>query len=1361
MWHNWLRDGLRTQGSRRPVGNSRSQPRLEPLEERHLLNAAVSVIAQVAQASEVGPSPAIFRFTRTGDLSSPLQANFSLGGTALPGVDYQVMDKTAVFDAGSNTAYVTVLPRNDAQKEGNETVTLTLTSGAGYNVGTTASATATIADAYVPGFPGVFNTPAPALLPGVSNTPGPALPVALTYLEAKTGGGQLQIKFALQINTVEQPFVEFYLDTDQNPTTGDQRANHVAGQEYRVSVPVNLGLANYTLYQEPLTPGQLQEQTVAQNVGVQNQNGLYVLNIPLSELVSKPGNPPPTAVDVFAFAYGYSDGLNNDMGQGDRLPKYGAIDSSTGEVVVRDPVRTRIAYASAAPGSASNGPYNLQGALFTTIADQFNASLSYSQAINPSYATLQGELVLDADRSLATGDIPMTGDITQGTGIPTWGGDTMLNFSIGGIQGPSFTLIHDLFYDPFYDPSANFGGSDNDGRWVYNGSVLTLSSSLSTFEPFEQASQGAQYGSLRVPTDGDMYVRLDMVNDLDVPYDSLPSAPGVVDTATGQALQPLTWDPTRTVSWHESSPGNGDFMDITQIDREVVQNNLVIKIDLGTLPDEWMGQSYVIYLDTDVNASPGINYEVLINPLQGWSSLLFETALVNLSDQTTVSHDAWVNAETHPIEQSVPGSLTVTVPLEVLKNLGPKLGLDVAACNPYGSWLASPSWLVVQTAIPANLPPTVATPASATPSPVTGTTTTLSVLGGDDGGEANLKYTWAATTLPAGASAPTFSVNGTNAAKKTVATFSKAGTYGFTVTIADAGGLTTTSCVNVTVNQTLTSIGISPASVTVKVGGTQQFAATAKDQFGNALATQPSFTWAATAGTITASGLFTAPKTTGSVTVTATSGSFKGSAGVNVTNLVLNLQDQALANLVQSLDADGSISRLDMIQILDSIGSEDGVVDAAEFGDLKTILNNAAMLKIPGYVDVLAGDVVNGNPANAYFQGQVLGNLAAGSSASQLKELVSKWFLGADHPAAYYYDQYNLYHQCQYSSVAGSLFVNGPAYTDMHQGELGDCYLISALGSLAKSSPAVIQNMIIDNGDNTWTVRFYANGTPDYVTVDRMLPTENGNLVFDDYGASPSNAGNVLWIPLVEKAYAEWNETGKEGRDGQNSYWSIAGGASGDVYTQILGHGAQYYTFPGFVGNGYMPGTEQTMINAISSNEAVTIGTYQAGNGLYASHVYMVVGYTMATDTFQLYNPWGVDQPGPLTWTQLSADCDAFWVANTSGTVPIGNGAQAPPLARSIIALPAVPIAGALEVPSGRVSVLIGSPSPSATAMTDHVASPMAKSSIAKTPAAFPTAGTDAFGVSLARVSRPHKTLTKLSPLAVDELFLDTDFLAG
>ena len=44
--------------------------------------------------------------------------------------------------------------------------------------------------------------------------------------------------------------------------------------------------------------------------------------------------------------------------------------------------------------------------------------------------------------------------------------------------------------------------------------------------------------------------------------------------------------------------------------------------------------------------------------------------------------------------------------------------------------------------------PTVATAAAATPNPVTAVSTALSVLGAYNGGESNLTYTWAATTLP-------------------------------------------------------------------------------------------------------------------------------------------------------------------------------------------------------------------------------------------------------------------------------------------------------------------------------------------------------------------------------------------------------------------------------------------------------------------------------------------------------------------------------------------------------------------------------------------------------------------------------------
>ncbi len=181
-----------------------------------------------------------------------------------------------------------------------------------------------------------------------------------------------------------------------------------------------------------------------------------------------------------------------------------------------------------------------------------------------------------------------------------------------------------------------------------------------------------------------------------------------------------------------------------------------------------------------------------------------------------------------------------------------------------------------------NTAPTIATPAAATPSPVTGSTTALSVLGADNGGEASLTYTWATTGTPP--AAVTFSANGTNAAKNTTATFTKAGSYTFQVTVKDAPGLTVTSSIAVTVSQTLTSIVVSPTTATVNTGATQTFTATARDQFATNLTTPPTFTWTVSGGgTISSAGVFTAGSTAGGpYTVTAASGGKSGTASVTV-----------------------------------------------------------------------------------------------------------------------------------------------------------------------------------------------------------------------------------------------------------------------------------------------------------------------------------------------------------------------------------------------------------------------------------------------------------------------------------------------
>jgi hypothetical protein len=184
-----------------------------------------------------------------------------------------------------------------------------------------------------------------------------------------------------------------------------------------------------------------------------------------------------------------------------------------------------------------------------------------------------------------------------------------------------------------------------------------------------------------------------------------------------------------------------------------------------------------------------------------------------------------------------------------------------------------------------NQPPTVATAASAAPATVTGKTTALSVLGADDGGESNLTYSWTMTSGPSGAN-PTFSVNGTNAAKTTTATFDRAGSYTFRVTITDAGGLTTTSSVNVTVVQKLTSIKLSPTTATVTQGGTVQLSAMGYDQFAIALTKQPTFTWKRVSGpgTVSSSGLYKAPaSSTGTATVRASAGGVSAQATITVT----------------------------------------------------------------------------------------------------------------------------------------------------------------------------------------------------------------------------------------------------------------------------------------------------------------------------------------------------------------------------------------------------------------------------------------------------------------------------------------------
>ncbi|WP_435183501.1 beta strand repeat-containing protein [Cylindrospermopsis raciborskii G7] len=92
------------------------------------------------------------KFTFTLSEAAPvggIAVNYTVSGTAIGGEDYTLLPGTVTIAGGQTTAVVDVLPINDAIIEGNQSVILSLTDGATYDLGATTGATVTIVDGAV------------------------------------------------------------------------------------------------------------------------------------------------------------------------------------------------------------------------------------------------------------------------------------------------------------------------------------------------------------------------------------------------------------------------------------------------------------------------------------------------------------------------------------------------------------------------------------------------------------------------------------------------------------------------------------------------------------------------------------------------------------------------------------------------------------------------------------------------------------------------------------------------------------------------------------------------------------------------------------------------------------------------------------------------------------------------------------------------------------------------------------------------------------------------------------------------------------------------------------------------------------
>jgi hypothetical protein len=390
-------------------------------------------------------------------------------------------------------------------------------------------------------------------------------------------------------------------------------------------------------------------------------------------------------------------------------------------------------------------------------------------------------------------------------------------------------------------------------------------------------------------------------------------------------------------------------------------------------------------------------------------------------------------------------------------------------------------------------------------------------------------------------------------------------------------------------------------------------------------------------------------------------------------DVITGLLDETIQQWVHTSLSDSLLSKAELRQILACAG-DGGVVDANELTDLRRIgavLSNYLNPSQSAYLSDIYSNVAESNPANAWWSGgggrTALGDLQAGASSLTLERLLAKWFDGSDLPvneiggdsaAGISGSSFS------YGTTTGSLFVDDVNLDDVSQGAAGTCYLLAAAQVAASSMPALIHDLFCDNGDGTYGVRFYGSDRSSFwVTVNSSLPLNGQRQLLLAGNASKSGSGE-LWVSLLEKAYAQANETGWLGRNlAVNSYQEVEGGLfealshlSGSAVTAY----SAYYAVAGSTWAGRTRSwqlAEEAAQAALSSGKSLwlaSFGSSTGGNGktnLVAGHAFAISSYNSSTGTYRVHNPWGASGGASwngsfeVSWSELySAQGIVAWV---------------------------------------------------------------------------------------------------------------------
>ncbi len=187
----------------------------------------VSVAVSPLSVLEDGTTNLVYTFTRSGETDSALTVNFGTSGTA-EGSDFSAdASGSVIIPAGVSSVSVTVNPTADSVVEADETVILTVLGGSGYQVGTSSTATGTIAndDTSTLTLAGVTSSQAEGTGGTVTN-----FTFSVTLGNAVSGG------FAVAFSTNDGTAT--VSDNDYLDTNGSLSFAGTAGEVQTITVPV-------------------------------------------------------------------------------------------------------------------------------------------------------------------------------------------------------------------------------------------------------------------------------------------------------------------------------------------------------------------------------------------------------------------------------------------------------------------------------------------------------------------------------------------------------------------------------------------------------------------------------------------------------------------------------------------------------------------------------------------------------------------------------------------------------------------------------------------------------------------------------------------------------------------------------------------------------------------------------------------------------------------------------------------------------------------------------------------------------------------------------------------------------------------